>query len=409
MKSTALSRWWLSCVPHEHTTGKPKRACPIHGKWRPSLSRRPRRRAFLNLLLSSKPLMDYFHSEQSGSVLLPSLILPLVPPAFRPKITVIQGRGVTLTSMTPVDCRVPLNVEPFRVQMVRETSCVSLVRFDHPSGISLPTNYSSHDAAENFRVNIVEHGWFRLKYGRREWTLGSGSIFLSRPSEVYGYSHVKYAQPDTCLRVEFYRPLAGELSDCVFRLPLVLPSTNRLAFLRLRLGLLLSNAAEMSLDAHACELVDAAANAQHDGPRLYRPELLRWYGERIGAARELMDCNPTAHHSLWRLSSQVGMSVFLFARVFRELVGTPPHKYLVRRRLQRARDLLRSGMPVTDVCYAAGFNNLSHFIRTFRAYFGMSPSKFKSSSSAPATRRVVPSIADAWQECQQLNPDEQRR
>src|SRR5438876_11561991 len=104
LKSTAPSRWWLSCVPHEHTTGKPKRACPIHGKWRPSLSRRPRRRAFLNLLLSSKPLVDYFHSEQSGSVLLPSLILPLVPPAFRPKITIIQGRGVTLTSMTPLSC-----------------------------------------------------------------------------------------------------------------------------------------------------------------------------------------------------------------------------------------------------------------------------------------------------------------
>ncbi|PYS19328.1 MAG: hypothetical protein DMG11_31860 [Acidobacteria bacterium] len=65
---------------------------------------------------------------------------------------------------------------------------MSLVRFDHPPGIPLPTSYSSHDAAENFRVNIVERGWFRLKYGRREWILGAGSMFLSRPTEVYGYS-----------------------------------------------------------------------------------------------------------------------------------------------------------------------------------------------------------------------------
>src|SRR5438094_10294659 len=150
--------------------------------------------------------------------------------------------------MTPVDCRVPLNVEPFRVQMVRETSSVSLVRFDHPSQISLPTNYSSHNAAENFRVNIVEHGWFRLKYGRREWTLGAGSIFLSRPSEVYGYSHVKYAQPDTCLRVEFYGPIADQSRRSVFRLPLVLPTTNRLSFLRLHLSSLLSTAGHTSLD-----------------------------------------------------------------------------------------------------------------------------------------------------------------
>jgi AraC-like DNA-binding protein len=292
---------------------------------------------------------------------------------------------VTVKSTAPDECCASLNVEPFRVQMIRETSCVSLVRFDHPPGIALPTSYSSHHAAKNFRVNIVERGWFRLKYGRREWTLGAGSMFLSRPTEVYGYSHVQYAQPDTCLRVEFYGPVACELSDSVFRLPLVLPKTNRLSFLRLRLGSLLSNAAETSLDALACELVDAAANAEHDRRRLYRSEQLRWYAERIGAARELMDSDPTAEHSLWHLSSQVGMSVFLFARVFRELVGMPPHKYLVHRRLHRARDLLRSGMPVTDVCYAAGFNNLSHFIKTFRAYFGTLPSKLKASSSAPAS------------------------
>ena len=118
-------------------------------------------------------------------------------------------------------------------------------------------------------------------------------MFLSRPTEVYGYSHVNYAEPDTCLRVEVYGPLSGELGESVFRLPLVLPTTNRLNFLRLRLGSLLSNAAEMSLDALACELVDAAANAEHDRHPLYRSEQLRWYSERIGAARELMDRDPT--------------------------------------------------------------------------------------------------------------------
>ena len=78
------------------------------------------------------------------------------------------------------------------------------------------------------------------------------------------------------------------------------------------------------------------------------------------------------------------MSPFLFARVFRELIGMPPHKYLVRIRLQHARVLLESGMSVTDVCYAIGFNNLSHFIRTFRAYYGSVPSKLKASKTARA-------------------------
>src|SRR5207237_8654472 len=108
------------------------------------------------------------------------------------------------------------------------TSFVSLIRFDHPPRIPHPTTDSSKDAAENFRVNIVERGWFRLKYGRREWTLGAGSMFLSRPTEVYGYSHVKYAEPDSCLRVEFSGPIADQLRRSVFRLPLVLPPPTRL-------------------------------------------------------------------------------------------------------------------------------------------------------------------------------------
>ena len=274
------------------------------------------------------------------------------------------------------------NVEPFRVRTLRETPCVWLERFDHPLGATLPTAFSVHQAAEHFRVNMVERGWFRLRYGRREWTLGAGSIFLSRPSDDYRYSHLKHVEPDTCLRVEFSGALAGELADIFSRLSLVLPTTNRLAFLRLQLCSLASNDIEMSLDTLACELLDAARNAVDDRHHVYRSEQLKWYAERIGAARELMDADPTAQHSLWHLSSQVAMSPFLFARVFRELIGMPPHKYLVRLRLQRARVLLESGMSVTDVCYAVGFNNLSHFIRTFRGYFGVVPSRLKRSGKS---------------------------
>jgi AraC-like DNA-binding protein len=273
------------------------------------------------------------------------------------------------------------NVEPFRVRTLSETPAVSLARFDHPPGARLPTAFSSHEAAEHFRVNVVQRGYFRLRYGRREWTLGAGSIFLSRPTDEYRYSHLKHVEPDACLRVEFSGSLASELADTFPRLSLVLPATNRLAWLRLQLSSLASDSHEIALDALASELVDAACNAAKDSHHLYRSDQLKWYVQRIGAARELMDADPTAQHSLWNLSSQVSMSPFRFARVFRELVGMPPHKYLVRLRLQRASDLLQSGMPVTDVCYAVGFNNLSHFIRSFHGYFGATPSRLKATKS----------------------------
>src|SRR5439155_24339620 len=169
---------------------------------------------------------------------------------------------------------------------------------------------------------------------------------------------------------------------------LVLPATNRLAFSQVQVSSLTSDDLEMSLDIVACELVDAARNAGDDRHHLYRAEQLKWYAQRIGAARELMDADPTAQHSLGQLSSAVSMSPFRFARVFRELTGMPPHKYLVRVRLLRARVLLQAGMAVTDVCYEVGLNTLSHFIRTFHRYFRVVPARLAPSGVAGNHRRV---------------------
>jgi AraC-like DNA-binding protein len=69
------------------------------------------------------------------------------------------------------------------------------------------------------------------------------------------------------------------------------------------------------------------------------------------------------------------MSVFRFTRVFTELVGRPPHRYLTERRLAVAREMLDQGRGVTETCFACGFNNLSHFSRTFTRQFGASPSR----------------------------------
>ena len=191
---------------------------------------------------------------------------------------------------------------------------------------------------------------------------------------------MRHLQPDTCLTLEF--SVTTDELVILKHLPLVLPHTNRLRFLQLQLSAVALDEMPIALDSLACELVDAASNVQDDRRHLYGAEQLKWYARRVGAARELIDADPARDHSLHNLSSQVAMSPFLFARVFRELIGLPPHKYLVRLRLQYARTLLQSGMSVTETCYASGFNNLSHFVRTFRRRFGYVPSAAKSSRRA---------------------------
>ncbi len=115
--------------------------------------------------------------------------------------------------------------------------------------------------------------------------------------------------------------------------------------------------------------------------RMYGEWQLGWYARRVDRAREKLDVDYSRDHKLASLAEEAGMSPFHFSRVFRELVGTPPHRYLVRRRLEVASKLLREGLSVSETCFSSGFTNLSHFVRSFRGYFGRSPSRFAKGAS----------------------------
>ncbi len=79
------------------------------------------------------------------------------------------------------------------------------------------------------------------------------------------------------------------------------------------------------------------------------------------------------------IAEAVGMSPFHFSRRFRRSTGVPPHRYLIRLRLQRARDLLlRSNPRLSEVASVAGFYDQSHLATHFKLAFGITPSRFAS-------------------------------
>ena len=83
-----------------------------------------------------------------------------------------------------------------------------------------------------------------------------------------------------------------------------------------------------------------------------------------------------------------------FIRTFKAVFGETPHRYLQRRRIERAMYLLRTtDRSVTDICMSVGFSSLGSFTRTFTDIVGESPGRFR-------TRRMpaqVPScFVKAW-------------
>ena len=71
-----------------------------------------------------------------------------------------------------------------------------------------------------------------------------------------------------------------------------------------------------------------------------------------------------------------------FIRTFKATFGETPHRYLQRRRVERAMFLLgHSDRSITDICDAVGFTSLGTFSRTFREIVGCSPSEFRRRST----------------------------
>jgi AraC-like DNA-binding protein len=87
-----------------------------------------------------------------------------------------------------------------------------------------------------------------------------------------------------------------------------------------------------------------------------------------------------------------------FSRQFRATFGESPHRYLQRRRVERAMELLReTDRPVTDICFDVGFSSLATFSRTFKLIVGEPPSAYRARFAGAGTALRVPACwAMAW-------------
>ena len=100
------------------------------------------------------------------------------------------------------------------------------------------------------------------------------------------------------------------------------------------------------------------------------PRLLR----RLLRAKDRMDAASSEAWPVERLAEVSGVSAAHFARSFKAAFGVPPHRYLLTRRLERAKALLRdTDTPILDIALETGWNSLGTFGRVFRDVFGESP------------------------------------
>lgn len=94
-------------------------------------------------------------------------------------------------------------------------------------------------------------------------------------------------------------------------------------------------------------------------------------------ARDLMDRDYAQPLDVPRMAQAALMSPAHFSRKFRAAYGETPYSYLMTRRIERAKALLRDGMSVTDACMAVGCTSLGSFSSRFTEIVGETPSQYR--------------------------------
>lgn len=109
-------------------------------------------------------------------------------------------------------------------------------------------------------------------------------------------------------------------------------------------------------------------------PGVVRPEELK----HLRRARDMIDREYALPLDVPTLARAAYMSPAHFSRQFRAAYGETPYSYLMTRRIERAKTLLRRGdLSVTDVCMAVGCTSLGSFSSRFTELVGQSPSVYR--------------------------------
>ena len=242
-----------------------------------------------------------------------------------------------------------------------------------------PQDHPFEERAGAVSVSLVLAGTFVFRSERGPSLLSAGSLLLMNAGQSFECSH-RHGEGDRCLSFqldpELFEQVAGETRGSSARF-----DRDRLPPLRAFAGLAAGAKAAMagrgSFEELVLELTAAAVRVAHGGDDEAAAPSARDHGRITRVLRQL-ESDTAAPASLAELGLVAGLSRYHFLRTFKRVTGVTPHQWLLRARLADAASrLATSREPVTGIALDAGFEDLSHFIHSFRAEFGVSPRHYR--------------------------------
>jgi AraC-like DNA-binding protein len=112
-------------------------------------------------------------------------------------------------------------------------------------------------------------------------------------------------------------------------------------------------------------------------PKMVKEQYPRIYlYRRLVQAKLFIDTHYADKIDLSNIADEAYFSKFHFIRKFKNIYRKTPHQYLIFVRIEKAMELLKANVPVSEVCYAVGFESLSSFSGLFKRITGKAPSEY---------------------------------
>ncbi len=227
-------------------------------------------------------------------------------------------------------------------------------------------------------ISLVLSGMFVYRSRHGSSLMAPGAMLLGSPGNAFECSH-QHGEGDRCLSFQYdperLERVAHDAGAARFAFATgCLPPLRVLAALTARATAAMAKRdcfEEIALEL-AGSVIRTAGPARRSAPAVV--------GQAAAIARVLhhLESRIAQPHSLNDLAHVAGLSPYHFLRTFKAVTGVTPHQWLLRARLRDAAyRLAATRAPVTEIALDAGFEDLSNFIRSFRAEFGVPPGRYR--------------------------------
>lgn len=238
---------------------------------------------------------------------------------------------------------------------------------------------------ESFAIGVVDGGVV-VNQSRGETTyLPAGSVFTFNPGEV----HSGYAADALKVSHRSFYPTEEAVGDLARALDLAGTPVFRTTHLsdprsaaRLRRLHELLKHSEDTLERQTATFRVLGALLQHHTS--LRGSLAEGREPRaVAQVRAYLEAHYRENVSLDELAALVGLNGPYLTRTFCRAVGVPPHKYLIYKRIERAKELLRAGESTAQVALMVGFSDQSHLNLHFKRLLNVTPARYAKSQFLP--------------------------